>query len=216
MPDIPAVRQAKQARQTSEVVQGARNALATLLQDVGGEHGRGKIAMPKPWLNGADVGATVAQVCGAGMAKGLGADGLRQTGTADGHRDGLVDDAGGNVMAGDDTGTRSYGEIPGGEDLRPDPCLGDMRSLPSQRMGQVDLAMPLSRILLMPRPDPGQVVLEQRGKRVGNGGESVFVVPVRTNGQWLHWSIDVLAPEPDRIHATQPTPVRTPSRSSGE
>jgi hypothetical protein len=61
-----------------------------LLQDVGVEHGRGKIAMPKPWLNGSDVGPAVAQVCGKGMAKGMGADGLRQTGTADGHRDGLI------------------------------------------------------------------------------------------------------------------------------
>jgi hypothetical protein len=47
--------------------------------------------MPKQLLNGADVGAALEQVRGEGMAKGVGADGLRQTGTADGHRDGLVD-----------------------------------------------------------------------------------------------------------------------------
>jgi hypothetical protein len=90
--------------------------------------------MPKPWLNGSDGGAA-AQACGAGMAKGMGADGLRQTGTADGHRDGLIDDAGVHVLATGDTGTRIYGDVPGGEDLRPAPCLGGMRRLPNQRMG---------------------------------------------------------------------------------
>jgi hypothetical protein len=53
-----------------------------------------KIVMPKQLLNGADVGAALEQVRGEGMTKGVGTDGLRQTGTADGHRDGLVDTLG--------------------------------------------------------------------------------------------------------------------------
>jgi hypothetical protein len=36
---------------------GARHALATWLQDVGVEPGRGTIVGPEPWLNGAEVGA---------------------------------------------------------------------------------------------------------------------------------------------------------------
>jgi hypothetical protein len=81
--------------------------LATLLQDVGIDHGVGQILVPEQALHGADVGAALQQVRGERMAKGVGADGLRQTGTADGHLDGLVDDAGVNVMATGDTGTRS-------------------------------------------------------------------------------------------------------------
>jgi hypothetical protein len=42
------------------------------------------------------------------MAKSVGADGLRQTGTTNGHLDGFVDDAGVNVMATGDAGTRAY------------------------------------------------------------------------------------------------------------
>jgi hypothetical protein len=49
----------------------------------------------------------------------------------------------------------------------------------------------------MPRLDPGQVVLEQRGERGGNGGEPVLVALARTDGQGLHLNIEVLAPEPD-------------------
>ena len=57
----------------------------------------------------------------------------------------------------------------------PVPPLSGMQSLPSKRMGQVDLAMPLSRILLMLRLDPGQVILEQGRKGDGKGSEPVLV-----------------------------------------
>jgi hypothetical protein len=92
--------------------------------------------VPEPWLNSADIGAALEQVSGEGMAKGVGADGLRQTGTADGHRDGVVDDAGVNIMATGDTGMRVYGDVPGGKDIRPAPCPGGIWILPSQRMGR--------------------------------------------------------------------------------
>jgi len=116
---------ADQARKSNtEVVQGARNSLAALLQDVGIDLGRGKIVVPEQLLNGADVGAALEQVSGEGMAKGVGADGLRQSGTADRYLDGFVDDAGVNVMATGDTGTRVYGDVPGGKDILPAPFLG--------------------------------------------------------------------------------------------
>src|SRR5205823_11777476 len=154
-------------------VQGTRNALATLLKDVGVDQGGGNIVVPEQLLNGADVGAALKQVSGEGMPKGIGADVLCQTGTANRHLDGFVDNAGVNMMATGDTGTRVDGNVPGGEDILPAPFLGGIRILPSQRMGQVDLAMPLRQILLMQRLDPGQVVLEQRGECGGKGGETV-------------------------------------------
>ena len=99
-------------------------------------------------------------VRGEGMAQGVSADGLRQTGTTDGYFDGFVDDAGGNVMATGDTGTRVDGDVPGGEAILPAPFLGGMRILSSQSMGQVDLAMPLRQVLLMQRLDPSRAVLK--------------------------------------------------------
>jgi hypothetical protein len=155
--------------------------MAALLQDAGVDHRRGKIVVPEPWLNGADGGAALQQVSGEEMTKGVGADGLRQTGTADGHLDGVVDDAGVNVMATGDTRTRVDGNVPGGEDTLPTPFLGDMWKLPSQRMRPVDLAMPLRRILLMQRLDPGQVVLEQRSAHGGKVvNRSLSSLPERT------------------------------------
>jgi phytoene/squalene synthetase len=138
-------REAYQARKSNaEVVQGTWNALPALLKDMGVDHGRGKIVVPEQLLNGADVGAALEQVSGKGVAKCMGADVLRQTGTADRYLDGLVDDAGINMVTACDTGTRVYGEVPGGEDILPGPLLGGMGILPIQRMGQVDLTVPMS------------------------------------------------------------------------
>jgi hypothetical protein len=117
------------------------------------------------------------------MTNGMGADVLGQTGTAHRHLDGLIDDAGVNVMATGNARTRVNREIPGRKDILPALCLGGMRSLPSQRMGQGDPTMPLSRILLMPRLDLGQVVLEQRRQGNENGGEPVFVALARMDSQ---------------------------------
>jgi hypothetical protein len=91
---------------------------------MGADHGGGKVVGPKPVLNGAEVSAALEQVGGEGMAKGVDADGLRQTGAANGHRDGIFADAGVHMMAPGDTGMRVYRDVPGGEDILPHPVLG--------------------------------------------------------------------------------------------
>jgi hypothetical protein len=111
-----------------------------MLQDMSVDHRRGHIVVPKQVLNGADVGAALQQVGGEGMTKGMRADVLRQTGTADRHLDSLVNDARINMMATGDTRTRVYGDVPGGEDILPAPFFSDIGGFPSQRMGQVDPA----------------------------------------------------------------------------
>jgi hypothetical protein len=174
--------------------------LATLLQDVGVDHGGGHIVMPEPLLNGADVGTALKQVRGEGMVQGVGADGLRQTGTSDGHLDSLVDDTGINVMATGDAGTRVSGEVSSRKDILPGPFLGGMRILPSQRMRQVHFAISLRQILLMQRLDAGQVVLEQRGQSSRKGGKPVFAALAGADSQLLHLNIDVLDPEPHGFH----------------
>jgi hypothetical protein len=59
----------------------------------------------------------------------------------------------------------------------------------------------------MPRPTPGQVMLEQRGERGGTRGPSVLVARARTDSQRLHLNINVLAPDPDGVHDAPSTPV---------
>ena len=122
-----------------------------------------------------DVGAALQQVGGEGMPKGMRADLLRQPGTAYRHLDGLVNDAGVNVLATGDTGTRVHGEIPGGEDILPAPFRRCQPILPFQRMGQGDGPIALRQILLMQGFDPGEVVLEERDERRGKGREAILL-----------------------------------------
>ena len=173
---------------------------------MGVDLGRGKILVPEQVLHGADVGAASEQVRGKGVTKGMGADVLRQTGPADRYFDGFVDDAGINMMTACDTSTRVYGEVPGGEDLQPAPLLGGIGILPIPRMGQVDFTVALSRIPLMQRLDPGQLILKQGRERGGNGGEPVLVALARTDGQWLHLNIDVMDPDRTAGMRRQPLP----------
>ena len=134
----------KARKLNTEVVQGTENALAALLQDMGVNHRCGKIVVSEQLLNGADVGAALEQVCGKGMTKSVGTDLLCQAGAADGHLDGFVDDAGINMMAASDIGTRIYGEVSGGENVLPNPLLWGIWILPIQRMRQVNTTMPQS------------------------------------------------------------------------
>src|SRR5207249_3710289 len=101
----------KGCRSNAEIVQGTRHALAPLLHDVGVDHRGGHIGVAEQVLNGADVGATLQQMGSKGMPKSMGADGLRQPGTADGDFDGFVDDAGIHMMTTGDTGAGVDGEV---------------------------------------------------------------------------------------------------------
>ena len=57
-----------QRQSYTEVIERAGYAMPALLQDVGVDHGRGKILVPKQLLNGADVGAALKQVRGKGVS----------------------------------------------------------------------------------------------------------------------------------------------------
>jgi hypothetical protein len=48
------------------------------------------------------------------------------------------------MMATSDTGTRVYGDVPGGKDILPAPLLRGVGIFPIQRMGQVNITMPMS------------------------------------------------------------------------
>ena len=52
----------------AEIIQGARNALAPLLEDVGVDHSGSNIAVPEQLLDSADVGSSLQQVGGERMA----------------------------------------------------------------------------------------------------------------------------------------------------
>jgi hypothetical protein len=94
------------------------------------------------------------------MAKRMRADVLCQACTPHRRLNGLIDNAGINMMTTGDSRARVNGEITGGEDILPTPFLGSMGVFPRQSVGKVHVAMPLSQVPLVQRLDPGQMVLE--------------------------------------------------------
>ena len=101
------------------------------------DHGGGHIVVPEQLLNSADISSTLQQMRSEGMAKGMGADLLRQPCTAHRHLDGFVDDARVNMMATREARARVNGEIPGRKDILPAPFLGGSGVFPRQRMRKV-------------------------------------------------------------------------------
>jgi hypothetical protein len=128
---------------------------------MGVDHRGSHIVVPEPLLNRVDIRTALQQVGGNRMTQGVGADVLGQTGPAHRHLDGLVDDARVHMMATGDASTWIHGKIPRGKDILPALFFRGRRIFSRQRMRQGHLAIPLHQVLLMPRPDPGQVVLEQ-------------------------------------------------------
>jgi hypothetical protein len=74
-------------------------------------------------------------------------------------------------------------------------------------MREIHLAIPLNQVLLLPRPDPGPVILEPGYEGGGTGGASILIAFPCTDGQGLHRIIAVLHAPPDRFHDPQPTPL---------
>jgi hypothetical protein len=109
------------------------------------------------------------------MTKGVGADVFGQTGPAHRHLDRLVDDARVNMMATGDASTWIHGKMPRGKDILLASFFRGSRIFSRQRMRQVHLAIPLNHVLLMQRPDPGQVILEQGYEGGGTCGESIRI-----------------------------------------
>jgi hypothetical protein len=93
--------------------------VATLQQDVGGDHGGGHVVVPQQVLNGVEVDAALTQVSAAGMTNDVGADMLRQTSAANRHLVGLVNDARVRMMASEETSRRVNGESQGRDTRRP-------------------------------------------------------------------------------------------------
>jgi len=175
---------------------------------MGVDHGRLHVTVTEQLLNGADVDSALKQVGGEGMTKGVRADLLCQAGAADRHFDGLVDDTGINMMATDDTGAWVNGDIPRGKYILSDPLPGSRGVLPCQGIGKVHLAASLDEILLMQCFDPTQMVLEERRQADRKGGKPVLVALSGPDGHLLHIEINVLYPEPDRFHDSQPASVK--------
>ena len=91
------------------------------MKDVGIDHGRSQIAVSEKLLDRPDVRATLQKMGGEGMPKRVGTDVFGQARPVHACFDGLVDDAGINVVATRDARTRVHRQVAGGKQVLPTP-----------------------------------------------------------------------------------------------
>lgn len=96
------------------------------------------------------------------MPEGISADILGQACLTYGNLDGFVDDAGINVMAARQAGTRVDRKVTGRKHVLPSPLFARLRILVGERVRQINVPMSLSQILLVEGFDFGQVILKER------------------------------------------------------
>ena len=105
--------------------------------------------MSEKLLDGPDVRAALQKMCGKGMPKRVGADFFGQARAVDACSDGLVDDAGIDVVAARDTGTWIHRQVAGGKQVLPTPLPARVRIFPRECVRQVDLPVAPAQILLV-------------------------------------------------------------------
>jgi hypothetical protein len=123
----------RRAEAGDEVIQRAANGEAASIQDVGINHGRFDVFVPEQLLHGADIVTTLQQMGGKGVTEGVTGDTFFDIGGEGSFPDGLLKTTGTQVMAADyaltpgpsprgrGDGTRVDGQIPGGENVLPNP-----------------------------------------------------------------------------------------------
>lgn len=110
------------------------------MDDVEVDHGGGDVGVAEEGLDGADVGSGFEEVCGKGVAEGVGGDAFGDSGFAGG----LADLPGHGVFmeveAGDFGGGGVGGEDGGGEEPLPEPVVAGARGVAEGLGGQMDVA----------------------------------------------------------------------------
>ncbi len=151
-----------------QIVQGARNPLAALLQDVGVDHGRRNILVAQQGQNGANIRAALQEVGGKTVAETVGGDPFIDPGLAHGHFDCLVDNAWIEVVAPDNATDGILRQTAGGKHILPAPFLRGRRLFALQGIREIDLTPSLCQVPLMDHLDPYQVGLQEARDRNGS------------------------------------------------
>ena len=101
--------------------------MATLLQDVGVDHGGTDVRVPQQGLDGANVRTPLQKMSGEAVPQCMRTDPLADSCLADDFGNGLVDGAGVEMMPASLPGARVSGPMTGGEDVLPSPILVGVR-----------------------------------------------------------------------------------------
>ena len=139
----------KESALDGEIVQWAHDSMATLLQDMGVDHGGTDVRVPQQRLDGANVRTPLQKMSGEAVPERMRTDPLADSCLADDLGNGLVDGAGVKVVAASLAGARVSGPTTGGEDILPSPVLVGVRVLAGQGVREIHLSIAVLQILSM-------------------------------------------------------------------
>ena len=100
--------------------------------------------------------------------------------------DGLVDDAGIDVVAARDARTWIHRQLAGRKQVLPSPLLARVRIFPQECVRQVDLPVAPAQVLLVESFNLGEMILKERHKAYCKSGDSVLVAFARSHNDLLH------------------------------
>lgn len=159
-------------------------------------------------LNGADIVAVLEQVGGEGMAEGVGANAL--IGDAGGFgctSNGFLQGAGIGVVAAGEAGARVDGEAIGWEGILPGPSARGVGKLEAQCVGQVDIGVPSSKVVLEGEPDVAQVASERGDDGFGQDGGAILEAFGLADDDLPVSEVEIFEAQADAFHEAQAAAV---------
>ena len=145
------------AGEEEHAVEGAADAEAASVEDVGVDHGGGDVGVAEELLDGADVVAALEEVGGEGVADGVAAGAFGEAGGEDGVVDGALEDRLVEVVAAPGGGGRVVVVAGGGEDPLPGPFAAGVGELAVEGVGEGDGAGAVGEVVEVLGLDLGEV-----------------------------------------------------------
>ena len=201
-------RDKKESAPDGEVVQWTRDSVATLVQDVGVDHGGTEVRVSQQGLDGANVRAPLQEMSGEAVPERMRADPLADSCVTDGLGNGFVDGAGVQMVAACLAGARVGGQMTGGEDVLPSPILAGVRVLAGQCVGEIHLPIALRQILSMEHLHAYKVFFQRLYELRGERRDTVLVSLAVAHHEGLHLKVHILDPESEALRDAQARAVQ--------
>jgi hypothetical protein len=177
-----------------EAVEGAFDAEAAAVEDVGVDHGGGDVAVAKEFLDGADVVAGFEKVGGEGVAEGVGTDRFGKAGREGGLADGALHDGVVKVMATALLGGLVDVLARGREEPLPRPFAGGSRELAFEAVREFNETGAVFDVGAILELYGLQVVSDGVAKGLGKGGDSVFAALAVADANFAAAGVEVFDP----------------------
>ena len=191
-----------------EVIQRAHDSVATLLQDVGVDHGGADVRVSQQGLDGANVRAPLQEMSGEAVPERMRTDPLADSRLADDSGNGLVDGTGVEVMPANLAGARVSGPMTSGEDVLPSPILVGVRVLAGQGVREIHLPITFLQILPMNHLHTYKVLFQGLYELLGEGRDTVLVSLAVAHREGLHLQVHVLDTESEALRDAQARAVQ--------